>query len=129
MSTEVVERNGVEGEAEPTRGRLQYRPNVDIVEHADEIRILAEMPGVTSDRVEIQFEDGTLTIHGEVELRQKGDVRYLAQEYGVADFHREFRVNESIDASRISAGYTDGVLTVHLPKVEAVKPRSIRINS
>lgn len=129
MSTEVVERNGVEGEAEPTRGRLQYRPNVDIVEHADEIRILAEMPGVTSDKVEIQFKDGTLTIHGKVAPRQKGDERYLSREYGVADFHREFRVSESIDASKISADYADGVLTVHLPKVEAVKPRTIPINS
>ncbi len=54
---------------------------------------------------------------------------YLLREYGVGDFYRTFRVSEQIDASRIEAEYADGVLKLHLPKVEAVKPRKITVKA
>jgi HSP20 family protein len=53
----------------------------------------------------------------------------LLQEYGVGDFYRTFKVSEQIDSTRISAEYHDGVLTIHLPKVEAAKPRKISVQS
>jgi HSP20 family protein len=53
----------------------------------------------------------------------------LFSEYGVGDYYRTFRVNEQIDASRIHASAADGVLTVHLPKAEAAKPRKIAVNA
>ena len=59
--------------------------------------------------------------------RQEAQGPYLRQEYGVGDFYRTFRVSEQIDASRISAQYAAGGLTLHLPKVEAVKPRKIKV--
>ncbi|MCC7086283.1 MAG: Hsp20/alpha crystallin family protein [Pirellulales bacterium] len=114
---------------EHTRGGPYYRPSVDIFELADELVVLADVAGAKSDEIDVQFEDGSLTIHARVPQRQSGDVGYLRQEYGVGDFYRTFRVSEHIDSTRISAEYHDGVLKLHLPKVEAVKPRKIKVNA
>jgi HSP20 family protein len=114
--------------AELTRSGQYYRPSVDIVEDANELRILADMPGVSADSVDIDFEDGALTIHGRVPNRRE-DVKFLWEEYGIGDFYRVFQIGETIDASGINADYADGVLTVHLPKVEAVKPRKISVQT
>jgi HSP20 family protein len=115
------------GAAEHTRGGPYYRPNVDIYELADQLVVQADMPGTKTDQIDIQFEDGSLTIHGRVPQRQESQGPYLRNEYGVGDFYRTFRVSEQIDASRISADYRDGVLTLHLPKTEALKPRKIKV--
>jgi len=131
MSTNAVQEQAAQPAArpEPTRSRPVYRPLVDIVERSDELLIYADMPGVNPDDVAINFQDGSLTIHGQIKPRQVDDTRYLLNEYGVGDFYRDFRVSEAVDASQISAEYTDGVLIVHLPKVEAVKPRTIKLAS
>lgn len=115
-------------QTERTRGGRVYRPNVDILEKQDELLVVADMPGVKGGEIDIRFEDGELTIHGPASSRQEG-VRYLLQEYGVGDFYRTFRVSERIDAAKISADYKDGVLVLHLPKVEAVKPRKIKVKT
>jgi HSP20 family molecular chaperone IbpA len=121
---------GVEpGTPEQTRSGRWYRPNVDIIEKQTELLLLADMPGLGSDLIDIRFEDGMLTIHGRVPPRQTADARYLLQEYGVGDFYRTFRVSEEIDASRITAEYASGVLTLHMPKTEAVKPRTIAVKA
>jgi len=113
--------------AEMTRNAQCYRPTVDIVEDPQELRILADMPGVNSEAIDIDFNDGALTIHGRVPNRRGESAKFLWEEYGVGDFYRVFQIGEAIDDSRISADYSDGVLTVHLPKVEAVKPRRISV--
>jgi HSP20 family molecular chaperone IbpA len=111
---------------ERTRSGVFYRPNVDIVEKPEELVLLADVPGAKGDQVDIHFEDGTLSLHAKVEpRRENGD--YLLQEYGVGDYWRTFEISEAIDASKISAEYADGVLTLHLPKADAVKPRRIEI--
>ena len=115
--------------AEMTRSGQLYRPSVDIVEDAHELRILADMPGASADSVEIDFEDGTLKIHARVPNRRGERIKYLLEEYGVGDFYRVFQIGETVDASKISAEYADGVLTLHLPKVEAVKPRKITVQT
>lgn len=112
---------------EPTRSGQFYRPNVDIVERAEELLVLADMPGLKAEDIDIDFQDGTLTIHGRVQARQAADTRYVTREYGVGDFYRSFRVSEHIDVQKIAAQYHDGVLTLHLPKTEAVKPRKISV--
>ncbi len=112
---------------EHTRGGVYYRPNVDIYELPDQLVVSADMPGAKSDQIDIQFEDGSLSIHARVPERQETQGPYLRKEYGVGDYYRTFRVSEHIDASRISAEYSSGVLTLHLPKIEAVKPRKIQV--
>ena len=114
---------------EQTRGGQFYRPHVDILEQEDELLLLADMPGLRSEDIELSFEDRQLTIHGHVRPRQEGQTRYLLQEYGIGDFYRTFQVSEQIDPERIHASYTDGVLMLHLPKVEAARPRKIAVNA
>ena len=61
--------------------------------------------------------------------RQDEDHEYLLREYGTGDYYRTFQVSEAVDASKITADYSDGVLTLHLPKTEAVKPRKIEVKT
>lgn len=114
---------------EQTRGGQFFRPRVDILEREDELLLVADMPGLTSDDIEVNFEDRQLTIHGHVRPRQSEQTKMLLQEYGVGDFYRTFQVSEQVDAERIHAAYADGVLTLHLPKVEAARPRKIVVNA
>jgi len=127
MTTETNKPVANPGGAEETRSESFYRPSVDIVERPDELLLFADLPGVTPESLEIDFRDGQLTISGRVARRQPADTRYLAEEYGVGDFHRVFTVSELIDASQISAEYAQGVLALHLPKQVAAQPRKITV--
>lgn len=130
MSTEVTmgkQVNEAAANGERPRCGQCYRPNVDILEQAEELLIVADMPGVNAKEINVHFEDGELMIHGVVPSRYPSEGRVLLQEYGVGDFYRTFRVSERIDAGGIRAEYSNGVLTVHLPKVEAAKPRKIAV--
>jgi len=132
MENESAINKTTAGEAagvEHTRSGHCYRPHVDILEQADELLVLADVPGASGDRIDVKFEDGTLTIHAQVEPRQKPDHEFLLQEYGVGDYWRTFRVSEAIDAGKITAGYAGGVLTLRLPKAEAIKPRKIGVKT
>lgn len=132
MSVESTIANGTEQrpeQAERTRAAQCYRPNVDILELPEELLVLADLPGVRPEDVDINYEDRQLTITGRVVPRQQDGTRYLLREYGIGEFTRTFRVSEQIDGSRISAECRDGVLTLHLPKVEAAKPRQISVQA
>jgi HSP20 family protein len=130
MPTEntITKPAGESAATEHTRNCRFYSPNVDILEQADELLVLADLPGAKSDKIDIDFEKGVLTLHAHVLARQDENQRFLAREYGIGDYCRTFRVSEAIDAGRISADYADGVLTLHLPKAESIKPRKINVN-
>ncbi len=114
---------------EETRCGCYYRPNVDILEKGDELLVLADIPGASGDDIDVDCEDGTLTIDAKVDVRDDKDAEYLVREYGVGNYHRPFQVSEAIDGQKISAEYADGVLSLHLPKAEAAKPRKISIET
>jgi HSP20 family protein len=124
--TQVVEKPAP---AEQTPTGCTYRPNADIVETATEVTVLLELPGAKADSIDVEFEDGLLTIDGKVEPRYSQQTRFLLREYGLGDYHRTFRVNERIDAAAISASYADGVLTVRLPKVQPPQPHKVCIKT
>jgi len=110
--------------------RRTYVAPVDILEGADALTLLVDLPGAKADSIDVNYELGTLSIHATVEPRQdEQTTRYLMREYGVGDFDRSFQVGEGIDAANIRADYKDGVLTVHLPKAEEVKPRKITVSA
>ncbi|MHB1423380.1 MAG: Hsp20/alpha crystallin family protein, partial [Gemmataceae bacterium] len=115
-----------EAHAEATRGGVFFTPRMDIVETDSELTLFAEVPGVGPDDVDLRYEKGELLLHGRVKPRQKRQT-LLLQEYEEGDFFRAFTIHESIDAGRISAECKNGLLTVHLPKVEAVRPRQIAV--
>jgi HSP20 family protein len=115
-----------EARAEATRGGVFFTPRVDIVETDSELTLFAEVPGVRPEDVDLRYEKGELLLHGRVQLRHDRQ-GMLLQEYEEGDFYRAFNISESIDASRISAECKNGLLTVHLPKVESVRPRQISV--
>jgi HSP20 family protein len=113
---------------ELTRGGLHFTPRVDICETENELTLFAEVPGVRPEDVDLHYEQGELTLHARVQARSEGK-RLLLQEYEEGNFYRAFNIHESIDANRIHAECRSGVLTVHLPKTEAAKPRQISVKS
>ena len=131
MTNQTLEqRRPLEGSAlEHTRSGATYTPAVDIFETKDQLTLLVDLPGVKGEDVQVHFEKGELWISARAAGRQPEGTRYLLAEYGTGDFFRSFRISEEIDSSRIAAEYRDGILTLHLPKVEAVKPRKIAVKT
>jgi HSP20 family molecular chaperone IbpA len=114
--------------AERTRDNPTFTPRFDIVENDDELMLCGDLPGVDCEDLEISFENNELRIYGRVSPRHTG-VQYLYGEYGIGDFYRSFAIGETVDATKISAELKNGVLTLHLPKTEAVKPRKIEVKA
>lgn len=113
-------------EGEPTQAGVFYSPAVDIYETENAITLLADLPGVDKDKLDIHVEDRQLTITGLV--REPEDRQHLVYtEYGIGGYTRSFRLGDTIDRAKINAALKDGVLTLVLPKVEALKPRKIEI--
>lgn len=126
MTQQLLKRPNESATQERTRDTAVYTPRFDIFENDDELLLFGDLPGVTKEGLDIRYERNELTIYGKVAPRA-GNVERLHAEYGVGDFHRTFAIGEAVDASRISAELKSGVLTLHLPKSEAVKPRRIEI--
>lgn len=109
-----------------------WSPAVDVRENDDGFVVTAELPGMTSDQVEINVENGILAISGEkkedVEEGGKGESPHLVERrYG--PFQRNFSLPRSVDSSKVEANFDNGVLTVSLPKAAAAKARKITIKS
>src|SRR2546425_3107409 len=109
-----------------------WLPLVDIFEEPDAIRLVAEVPGVRPSDVKITVEDNLLTIKGtkeqvkeQVPEEKAEKVHRYERTYGA--FERTFRLSASIDANKIKATYTLGVLTITLPKAETAKPHLITV--
>jgi HSP20 family protein len=100
-------------------------PSADIYENANEYVIKADMPGITRENLEVMIEKDELRIRGTVDAPDKGNLKYA--EYRLHNYYRSFTVGESIDREKIQASLENGVLTLTLPKSEAVKPRRIEI--
>lgn len=115
-----------QGTPESTRGGYYFTPRVDIYENDEELTLLADIPGVRPEQVDLRYERGELLLHARVGERPFPQQLSL-HEYEVGDFYRIFHIHESIDASKIHAECKQGVLTVHLPKTESVRPRQVKV--
>jgi HSP20 family protein len=125
MSQALESLKNVPAAAQPKSDNT-YAPRVDIFESEDELVLYADMPGVKPGDADVRFENGQLVLHGRCSPRSQ-QTRNLVSEYGVGDFFRAFTINEDINPDKISADLKQGVLTVHLPKAEEVKPRKIAV--
>jgi HSP20 family protein len=117
------------GGVERTHARKVYTPAVDIIEKEEEIYLLADMPGVDNESVEVTLEKDILTINGRVEPEIPEGMRLAGSEYGVGDYQRTFSLSDEIDRERIQASVKNGVLRLTLPKVAAVKTRKIPVRA
>lgn len=125
---EVKEKQEARTPSESTRPGPAYIPAVDIYESKEAMTLIADMPGVPPENLDIDLNDGQLTIHGRVSPPPNMGT-HLLREYGVGDFYREFTLGRLIDQSRIEARIRDGVLILTLPKVDAAKPRKISVKA
>lgn len=111
---------------ESTRNQERYvAPPVDIYETSDGLVVLADLPGVSKDTLDVRVDNNLLTIRGRADhaVRQEGTYR----EYELVNFFRQFELSDRVDQQRISADLKHGVLTLTLPKAEEAKPRQIQV--
>lgn len=113
---------------EATRGGIYFSPRVDILETSKELTLVADVPGVRPEDVDLRYENGELLLHARIKEHSQNGMQLL-NEYEVGDFYRAFSIHESINSQAISAECKNGVLTVHLPKVEAVQPKQITVKA
>jgi HSP20 family protein len=107
--------------------RATVQPVVDVYENQDELLLLADVPGARKDSVTVHLDNGQLTIEAKRSDEQPGAA--LIAESRSYDYFRAFTVPQGIDASKIEAQLTSGVLRLHLPKSEALKPRRIEVKA
>jgi HSP20 family protein len=115
--------------AERTRDSLAFVPRADVYETDDDIVVMADMPGVDADSVDITLEDNVLTINGYVDPEPPDGHSLAYAEYRVGDYVRAFTLSDQIDRDGIEATVKDGVLRLRLPKAEAAKMRKIPITA
>jgi HSP20 family molecular chaperone IbpA len=120
------QQSGEQPTAQASEPCLTYQPNVDVCDCGAEVMLITDMPGAKADGMNVSFEDGVLSVHAKVPQRSLPG-RQLVQEYGIGDYRRSFRLGEGFDASQISAEYRKGVLTIHVPRLAAVRPRKIEV--
>jgi HSP20 family molecular chaperone IbpA len=119
---------GGAAEAKPPATREETRyliPPVDIHESAEGLTVIADLPGVDKDGVDVHVENGVLTIRGRVRRTALGEGLY--SEYTLMDYFRQFELGNAVDQAKISAQLKNGVLTVLLPRQEALKPRQVTV--
>jgi HSP20 family molecular chaperone IbpA len=104
-------------------------PAVDIFEDAGGITLLADMPGVSKDRLEVKLDGDNLSIEGRVELDAPLEMRALWAEVNVPRFRRTFTLSRELDAGRIEANLKDGVLALRVPKQAQAQPRRIEVTT
>ena len=105
-----------------------WTPPVDIMETENELILKADVPEIELKDIDIQMENGTLTLKGERKFEQENDGKgYHRIERSYGAFARSFSLPDTVDPEKVRADYKNGVLTVTLPKKEVAKPRSIKV--
>ena len=105
------------------------RPAVDIFENGDAIRLFADLPGVSAESLNLEVDERTLTIQGDIALEMPEGMKSLHADVRSRRYRRAFTLSNELDTTRIEASLKDGLLTVTLPKREEVRPRKIEITA
>ena len=124
---EVQQKREVQSKEEATVPSRVFLPTTDIFETDQALAVVMEMPGVNKDKVEINLEDGVLTIEGKIDFSKYQDLQPVYTEYNIGNYRRSFTLPETIDQEKIKAEMSDGVLMLSLAKAEKAKPRKIAI--
>ena len=118
------------GRTEDSTHAQYWTPNMDAWETEQAFVVELDLPGLNRDQVEVNFDRNTLTIRGTrpATVPEKGERRIFFAERAPGAFSRTLRFPQYVEASKIEAAFTNGVLTVTVPKSEAAKPRKIEVN-
>ena len=104
-------------------------PAINLYDHDNEMVLTAELPGVKKEDLDLSVVENSITLTGKRNGDAGEDSRYYRRERPVGTFTRTLTLAEKVDPDKVSAEYKDGVLTVHLPKVKAAKPKAIQIKA
>lgn len=105
-------------------------PLLNVYDDSEHVIVTAELPGMTKDKISITFVDNTLTISGNLELCDESrTMSVIRQERSRGKFEKTIRIPSKIAAEKIDASFTNGVLSIKLPKTEEAKPKTITVNA
>ncbi len=114
------------GNREVTRAPERHQPpSVDIYETPEALVLMADLPGVSKENLDVRVDNKMLTIQAKAEDAIPGDPIY--REFELGGFFRQFELGEEIDTQRINAELKHGVMTLTLPKAEKAKPKQIEV--
>jgi HSP20 family protein len=103
---------------------------LDVAEKEDSYLVKATVPGINPDELEITLEDDVLSLKGEIKKEDDvEDAKYHVRERRYGAFSRSIRFPVAVDGDAVEATYSNGILSLHIPKAEAVKPKRITINA
>jgi HSP20 family protein len=132
MSNEIVRTSDSNAPAPPVEypvDQVVFTPPIDIFETSEGLVLQADLPGVSSESLELQIQDNKLSLFGKVSLALPPDARLIHQEYQVGHFLRSFILSDEVDHERITAKLSQGVLEVFLPRLNKMEPRRIPIQT
>jgi HSP20 family protein len=113
----------------PTQApRPAVTPAVDIIENEAGITLLADMPGVSKERLGVKVDGDNLLIEGSADVKVPDTLELVHSEIRNPYFRRSFTLSRELDTTKIEASLKDGVLQLHIPKAEAARPRRIEVN-
>jgi HSP20 family protein len=125
-SSAVTKNDGARQAAIAQGARRVIEPDVDVYENTDELLVVGDLPGASSETVEVRVENDTLTLEAKHAFGVD-TAPALAREYEEVDYARSFRIPAGIDTSAVRAEARNGVVLVHLPKAAAAKPRKVEV--
>jgi HSP20 family protein len=105
----------------------RWAPALDVYQDKDQFTVVAELPGLKKENIELSLHDGVLTISGERKQEKKGEEGYRNERF-FGRFQRSVTLPASIDGNKVKATYQDGILRVELPKAEEAKPKQIEVS-
>lgn len=120
---------GTAARAEPSRDVPVYIPAADIYETATDILVIADMPGVDDQHVEVKLENDVLEIAGRAVPDEVEGHEAIYRGYAAGDYRRAFTITDGVDRAGIKARIKDGVMRITLPKSERLQAKSIKVES
>ncbi len=107
----------------------RYRPATDIIEREDGFYIFMDLPGVKREALAIDLQEDELVVTGRVFLGQGSEEHFVEMQFGDCEYVRSISITDIVDRERIKANIENGVLELHLPKVEKSQPKRIEITT
>ena len=99
-------------------------PKVNVYEYEDKVGVVAEIPGIDKKNLNVEVEDGVMTIKGSKHgFDEATDATVLRRELKHSAFERKFTLGESLDGDNVNANFKDGILSIEIPKIEPEKPK------
>lgn len=132
MAQELTPQSGrdvARANGETNTGAITFTPAVDIFERGETTVIMAEMPGVSAEDIDVTLERRVLTLRGKVKSHAPEGYQRLSSEYREGDYLRVFTLSDEIDQAHINAEFKSGLLRLELPRTTEAQPKKITVKA